>query len=869
MVSKARAKARTASPAQAFGLMALLLAAIVAALFWRSLLPGQVVFSNDGPYGAINSDAAKDCFQGLWQDLNWLGNESISASPTLSTLTFMAAGPLVFSKIYCPLAALLVGLCAWVFLRQLGLAPVACVVAALAAMLNSDFFSTACWGVASQPICFAANYLALALMTNLGEARRPWVRTVLAGFCVGWGVMEAFDIGALFSVFTAAYVLYQSWNTEEASPWAGKVRLGLARVAVVAACAGLIAIQTINVLISTQIKGAASPGTSDAAQWAFATEWSVPKKEILQIMIPGLFGYRMDTPGGGAYWGIIGQDLSFGLWRFSGSGFYAGVLVLVVAFWAACQSLRKEGSPFLRVQRRSIWFWLAVAVISVLLSFGKYAVFYRFFYALPFVSTVRNPTKFLHVFSWALIVLFAYGLHGISRLYLEDPDARGKKFWDWSKTAGFDRKWLVGLLVFLGVAVLSWGLYSSARRSLESYIQSVSFDAATAKTLAGFSIGAVGWFVFFLGASTCLLAVIFSGQFSGARTWVAGILLGALVLLDLGRADLPWIIYWDVAYKYASNPILDLLRDKPYEHRVALLPYAVGGGQQFGVFQQLYGLEWKQQTFPDYNIQNLDVIQEPRPPQDKVTFCKALPYPTATPLDARTWELTNTRYLLGIGPGMVELLNQRIDPVERRFRILQRFNLAPKPDSPRTNYDMVDLTAVPSPSGELAVIEFTGALPRAGLYSYWQVVTNDDTTLRMLASPGSDPHKTVLVADPIPAPQPDNSNTTAGTVEIKPNYLPKRMELEADVKTPSVLLLNDKFTPHWHVRVDGQPKPLLRCNFIMRGVYLEPGRHNIVFRYEVPLTALYISVAAVLTAVGLSLWLAVDRRRAKESRRGN
>ena len=50
---------------------------------------------------------------------------------------------------------------------------------------------------------------------------------------------------------------------------------------------------------------------------------------------------------------------------------------------------------------------------------------------------------------------------------------------------------------------------------------------------------------------------------------------------DLGRADLPYIIHWDYKQKYdidpanpanSTNPIINFLRDKPYEHRVAYVP---------------------------------------------------------------------------------------------------------------------------------------------------------------------------------------------------------------------------------------------------------------------------------------------------------
>jgi len=59
------------------------------------------------------------------------------------------------------------------------------------------------------------------------------------------------------------------------------------------------------------------------------------------------------------------------------------------------------------------------------------------------------------------------------------------------------------------------------------------------------------------------------------------------------------------------------------------------------------------------------------------------------------------------------------------------------------------------------------------------------------------------------------------------------------------LLLNDHYDPNWNVRVDGQPEKVLRCNFIMRGVYLAAGRHTIEFRFQPPYGLLYVSLAAI------------------------
>jgi len=166
------------------------------------------------------------------------------------------------------------------------------------------------------------------------------------------------------------------------------------------------------------------------------------------------------------------------------------------------------------------------------------------------------------------------------------------------------------------------------------------------------------------------------------------------------------------------------------------------------------------------------------------------------------------------------------------------------------------LTAVVATNGQYAVIEFAGALPRAGLYSQWITQTNDAQALETLFSPGFNPAQTVLVATNLPAPPAGATNQSAGTVAFV-SYAPKDLVLKADVKTPAVLLLNDKYDPYWQVLVDGHPAPLLRCNFIMRGVSLTPGAHTVEFHFRPPYQGLYVSLAAIVLGLVLVLFLAL------------
>jgi len=188
------------------------------------------------------------------------------------------------------------------------------------------------------------------------------------------------------------------------------------------------------------------------------------------------------------------------------------------------------------------------------------------------------------------------------------------------------------------------------------------------------------------------------------------------------------------------------------------------------------------------------------------------------------------------------------------------FDIVPKPGVTRVT-QLEQLTAVASPTGPYAVIDFTAALPRACLYADWQVETNDAAALETLASPGFNPAQVVLVDTPIAPPSsPGTTNAAPGTVEVV-SYAPKQVVLQATNAQPAVLLLNDKFDPNWRVTVDGVPAPVLRCNSVMRGVFLNPGKHRIEFSFQPPVNSLYVSMAALGVSIVLLGLLIVLRVR--------
>ena len=882
-------------------------------LFWDSLDPALILFSNDGPLGSISTDAIEmpGTFSGYWHDLNWLGYEQPSASPGI----YMALGLLLQKSVlylkWCtPICLIILGLSAWFFFRTLGFRNLACTIGAVAAAFNMEVVSYACWGLPSRSLTFATSFLAGAFILRALKSR-PCPNLALAGICVGLGLMEGYDIGALFSLYIAAFVLFgfviKRLESEKPVALGQAAGRGFAGVALVALVAGLAASQTMSTLVDTQLQGTGSdpqtPAQRDAAkerQWTFLTQWSLPKMETLRIVIPGLYGYRLDTPrpydgnklrslDGGNYWGSMGQDpvldrvaeveeviAAFGqrnvvpgelasalnvsvqkatqlmtlvqnknqfLQRHSGSGEYAGIIVVLLAAWALFFALQKRANIYSPTERRMILFWTVLAVVSLLLAYGRHAVFYQLIHQLPFFNTMRNPIKFLHPMHLGLIVLCGYSIEGLLRLAKREA----------AEPSRAARLWIRGTGIAAGLMLLGSLIFGASKKLLGINIASRGFDPAAAQAMASFSVMEIILSALLLGVGALLIAKVMRGN--AAAKWAVA--LGLLILIDLTRANSPWVQYDDYKHKYeGNNPLISTLAKSPHEGRVTISPLPSG------LLNQLYRIEWLQHQFLYNNVQSLDLVQMPRMATDHEAFERRFTITGDTNthyLAGRRWELTNTRWILG-GTNDVAFFNRQFDPAKSRFTVASNFVVGLRPGTKNPNAPGTeDFTTQFNSAGPYSLIRFDGALPRARLYSQWQVQTNDAATLETLARREFDPQATVIVNAPI-APSAAALGQAAGEV-ITQSYRPKEIRLTTQATDDSVLLLNDHWSAHWRVTVDGQPSELLRCNYVMRGVRLSPGSHEVVFRFQPPMTWLYVSLASLLGGFGLLGFVIVDERK--------
>lgn len=98
-------------------------------------------------------------------------------------------------------------------------------------------------------------------------------------------------------------------------------------------------------------------------------------------------------------------------------------------------------------------------------------------------------------------------------------------------------------------------------------------------------------------------------------------------------------------------------------------------------------------------------------------------------------------------------------------------------------------------------------------------------------------------------------------------YEPERVELVAEVRERSVLVLTDAWYPGWEARVDGREAAVFPVDQALRGVVVGPGSHRVELEFHpgwLPM-GLSLTGAAILLAGGYGL--GVDRRfRARRSR---
>jgi hypothetical protein len=136
--------------------------------------------------------------------------------------------------------------------------------------------------------------------------------------------------------------------------------------------------------------------------------------------------------------------------------------------------------------------------------------------------------------------------------------------------------------------------------------------------------------------------------------------------------------------------------------------------------------------------------------------------------------------------------------------------------------------------------------PRAWIVHEIAVQADRAAVYAALAAPNFDPYRVAYVDNPFDAVP----TQTAEPVTIETTQ-PDRVVADADLVTPGLLVLSEINYPGWLATVNGSTQPIVEVDGLLRGVMLSAGQAHVEMTFQ-PLS---LSVGAVLSGIGLVLWL--------------
>lgn len=452
---------RVISPAILAGLV---LGVLALAYYGRLLQPGVVLFSSDSNLGATafnERTMSQSLLSRFYGAFPLLGVESTGAVlPNNLAIWMLGAG--LYNNWIFAVHMVLSSVLFVAYLRRCLCGWVACLVGGMVAFwVGSNFTLSYAGHVGKFEVLAGAAAFLWLLDISVGSGRWPWV--VLAGGAFGVMFPDQPDLALFVGLPLGAYAAFRYGQRFRWRPWPVFSRLAVIVVmALLVSGPALLGAYLSNV---TVVEGAKNEASHDDAKskWEFATQWSVPPDETIDLIAPNYFGIRSGEPDG-PYWGRTGRSAGWeqthqGFMNFRLESIYIGAIPITLALFAVMAALMGRGreksesknqkrmsepqrsggmgqadeAPLaapstldaLPADRRAeILFWGAVAAISLLMAYGKYFPLYALFYKLPVVDSIRNPNKFLQVLQLALGILAAYGLDCAVKWHRPKADCR-------------------------------------------------------------------------------------------------------------------------------------------------------------------------------------------------------------------------------------------------------------------------------------------------------------------------------------------------------------------------------------------------------------------------------------------------------------
>ena len=444
-------------------------------------------------------------------------------------------------------------------------------------------------------------------------------------------------------------------------------------------------------------------------------------------------------------------------------------------------------------------------VFGLLFSMGKYTPFYWFLYEhFPGINHFRVPKMMMIIPALCLGVLAARGMDAVC-----DEELKGHKWF---------RSYFSGLIVLTVLLLTGWGAATFGKpffldRFADTLLQPTRFEQ-------GYQLAVQRWENLTRETAIAFLMV----AVHGGVLWcfirrrlplrLMPVLLVGLFLLDTWRVNGKIILLQEMPTHFAGA-------------KTAVMEYIAKGSQQSRTIV-MNGADPMQ-----YATKRIPVLFTAGPVQQQ----RWQNYLDNLSLNSRALDIMNVRYMvMGYDQYLKEAqaLGDKFAPV---FTDMAKNEV---------------------------VLENRTVLPKAWLVPAVFSVAQPEEILAHLQNASFDPLQLAFVESPPPIPlasAADNASrsTPVGAVTIN-KYESRNIDLTAQIDRNSLLVLGEKYYKGWRARVDSQPAEIQKVNYILRGVYLTPGKHRVEFVFD-PLPfkvgkwLTLSSFAFFIVMLGRELWL--------------
>ena len=492
------------------------------------------------------------------------------------------------------------------------------------------------------------------------------------------------------------------------------------------------------------------------------------------------------------------------------AGYYVGIGAYMLApfavFWRAPAARRLE-----------LLILALVAVVGFVAALGDAGPVHPILYDwMPLYASLRCPVRALFIVVLVVPILAAHGVEAL---------------------VGQPRRSAVRLALAIAVTVIPVAMAGWGLRALPA-----GAEAAVACARAG------GWRLLFfaLTAGGLIVALAWRGPSRG-RTTALGVALALLLGVDLVAQSRGQLTVDAPTFPAGSERYQAVEWVAAHGHGWRFANDGRGPMRLHNV-GMTYGMENASgyDSVPIWRYVNfLQVVNRGRPYQGQL-LRDDLASAAITNFESPLLDLLSVRFVI---------THRALD--SERFRLV----FAPSAAAARPWVDRAwDM--------RLRVYENRHVLPRAFVVYDARVVRGARNASYAIAEPGFDPARTVILEErpavmPIAVPGAGPSLTPAA-VRLHERHA---LIIDAVAERKGILVISEVSYPGWTATVDGQPAPLLRANYALRGVALTPGSHRVELRYRnrAAIGGLALTSIGVVVTIGA----AVGLRRRGVRRPGN